>query len=291
MTCSLETSYRACQRLTRESAHNFYYSFLLLPRGKRRSMCALYAFMRHTDDLGDNDQPVDARRHALDQWQRSLDLALEGRFDSPLLPALADTLAKFRVPPVYLYDVIDGVRMDLNRQRYETFDELADYCYHVASVVGLACIHIWGFQGGEAALVPARASGIALQLTNILRDLREDARAGRVYLPQEDLRRFGYTSEDLLAGVDDARFDALMRFEIARAEDYYRQGAQLAPYLYQDGKRVFGAMTGIYRGLLDEIKLRHGDVFNRRVGLSPWRKLRIAARWMLPRPIWLGAER
>src|SRR3569833_739809 len=170
MTCSLETSYRACQRLTRESAHNIYYSYLLLPRGKRRSMCALYAFMRHTDDLGDNDQPVDARRHALDQWQRSLDLALEGRFDSPLLPALADTLAKFRVPPVYLFDVIDGVRMDLYRQTYETFDELADYCYHVASVVGLACIHIWGFQGDKAALVPARASGIALQLTNILRD-------------------------------------------------------------------------------------------------------------------------
>ncbi|HEX3871615.1 MAG TPA: phytoene/squalene synthase family protein [Pirellulales bacterium] len=288
---SLEESYRLCQQKTRREARNFYYSFLLLPRAKRRAMCALYAFLRHTDDLGDCADSDVARRESLDAWRRSLECALEGRFDSPLLPALADTLDRYRVPAVYLHAVIDGVLMDLDRHRYETFEELSDYCYHVASAVGLACIHIWGFQGGEAALEPARKSGIALQLTNILRDLHEDVHAGRVYLPQEDLRRFDYSVDDLRNGVRDARFDALMRFEIARAEEFYRQGAELSRYLYRDGKAVFGAMTGIYHGLLDEIRRRHGDVFSRRVGLSPWRKLTIAARWMLPRPLWSGANR
>ncbi len=286
---SLDDSYQLCQQITRREARNFYYSFLLLPRAKRRAMCALYAFLRHTDDLGDSAADENERRVSLEAWRRSLNEAIEGRFDSPIMPALADTLERYRVPAVYLHAVIDGCLMDLDRQTYNTFDELANYCHHVASAVGLACIHIWGFQGGEAALEPARNSGIALQLTNILRDLQEDAKVGRVYLPQEDLKRFDYTIDDLRKGVRDVRFDALMRFEIARAEEFYRRGAELSRYLYRDGKSVFGAMTAIYHGLLDEIQRRHGDVFSRRVGLSPWRKLRIAARWLLPHP--LGAVR
>ncbi len=283
MTWTLDHSFAVCQRLARQTAKNFYYSFLVLPRAKRRAMCALYAFLRHTDDLGDGSQPVEARRAALVEWRRSLDRALAGEFDQAIFPALADTVACYDIPPGYLHAVIDGVEMDLDERTYETFDDLADYCYKVASVVGLVCIHIWGFRGVEA-LEPARKCGIAFQLTNILRDLKEDAGRGRVYLPQVDLRRFEYTLDDLRSEARDGRFTALMHFEIDRAEHFYRDAAELHAYLEPDGQAIYGAMTAIYHALLVEIKRRDGDVFSSRVSLSAWRKLGIAARWLLPRP-------
>ncbi len=173
--------------------------------------------------------------------------------------------------------------MDLENRAYETFDDLREYCEKVASAVGVACIHVWGFRDA-AALLPARKLGIAFQLTNILRDLKEDADRGRVYLPSEDLRRFDYSPADLARGVRDARFRALMRFQIARAEQFYRDGAELSRWLTADGQTALGAMAGIYRELLDEIKRRGGDVFSGRVRVSRWRKARIAASWLLARP-------
>jgi 15-cis-phytoene synthase len=283
MSVSLSTSYDTCRRLARRSARNFYYSFMLLPRDKRRAMCALYAFSRQTDDLSDNRQPIDARRAALAAWRHSLDHGLSGSYDSPIMPALIDTIHRYQLPPDYLHALIDGVEMDLDRSRYETFEELREYCYKVASVVGLCCIHIWGFTG-EEAIEPAINCGTALQLTNILRDLKEDADQGRIYLPQEDLRRFGYTSDELCSGVVDERFRRLMRFEIERVERLYDDAADLANWLSSDGRAVFGAMTGIYRGLLNEIKRQDGDVFRHRVQLTTWRKLRIAGRWLLASP-------
>ena len=283
MTASLAASYENCRRLARRSAKNFYYSFLLLPREKRRAMCALYAFSRHTDDLGDNRQPLDARRQALSQWRASLDRSFRGVYDSPIFPALADTVEHYGLLHEHLHALIDGVEMDLDRNRYETFAELSDYCYKVASVVGLCCIRIWGFRD-ERAFEPAVKCGIALQLTNILRDLEEDVAAGRVYLPQEDLRRFDYSTDDLRRAVVDRRFRELMRFEVERAERYYNDAAELHRWLSPDGQAVFGAMTSIYRGLLDEIKRREGNVFGRRVRLTAWRKLSIAGRWLLASP-------
>lgn len=280
---SLASSYETCRRVARRSAKNFYYSFLVLPREKRRAMCALYAFSRQTDDLGDNPQPVDVRRAALAAWRRSLDRAISGTFDLPIFPALADTVARYRLPPRYLHELIDGVEMDLDRNRYETFEELSGYCYKVASVVGLCCIHIWGFSD-ERAFEPAIRCGVAMQLTNILRDLKEDAARGRVYLPQEDLERFGYSADDLRRGVVDRRLRELMRFEVSRAEGLYAEAAELEHWLSPDGRAVFGAMTHIYRGLLDEIKRADGDVFGRRIRLTTWRKLRIAGRWLLASP-------
>jgi len=281
---SVESSYAHCRQLTRRTASNFYYSFLVLPRGKRRAMCALYAFARMTDDLGDNALPVAERREALAGWRNSLEQALAGEFDAPIFPALADTVARYRLPPEHLRSVIDGVEMDLAHQGFETFDELSEYCCKVASAVGLCCIHIWGFTGPEA-LEPARKCGIAFQLTNILRDLKEDAALGRIYLPREDLRRFGYSADDLRHGQGGERFQQLMRFEIERAERLYQDAAQLPRWLGPDGKTIFGAMSGIYRGLLDEIKRLDGDVFSHRARLSAWRKLRIAGRWLLVRPL------
>ncbi len=235
MNPDLASSYAHCQRIARRAAGNFYYSFLVLPRAKRRAMCALYAFLRATDDLGDSDRSLAERRDALAAWRRELTGALAGASDSAILPALVDTVESYEIPCEYLYDCITGVEMDLDGREYDTFADLEDYCYHVASVVGLACIHIWGFSD-PAALEPARRLGIAFQLTNILRDLKEDSERGRVYLPREDLRRFGYTPEELAAGVQNASFRELMNFQIARADDYYRAGAALEPLLSRDSR-------------------------------------------------------
>lgn len=290
MTWTLEASYAHCQRIARTEARNFYYSFLALPRAKRLAMCALYAYLRHTDDLGDNPSPAEQRVQALARWRQSLDRALEGKFDSPLFLALADTVCRYRIPPEYLYAVIDGVLMDVEGRTYETFAELSDYCYKVASVVGLACIHIWGFSD-ERALLPARRCGLAFQLTNILRDLKEDAAAGRLYLPLEDLRQFEYSRDDLRHHVRDARFRALMRYEIGRAEGLYVDALELERYLEPDGRASFGAILSTYRALLERIKRLDGDVFGRRVTLSSWHKWGIAARWLLPRPSWSRGAR
>lgn len=284
---NLSTSYQTCERLARRTARNFYYAFLVLPRPQRQAMCALYAFLRRTDDLGDNRQPTEVRRAALEAWRTALTSALQGQFVDPLLPALADTVARYRILPEYLHRCIDGVLMDLDRQQYETFDELADYCYHVAGVVGLSCIQIWGHHGGEAAFEPARRCGIAFQLTNMLRDVQEDALVDRVYLPQADLRQFDVDPDAFRRGECDARMLELLRFQIARAERYYDEAAALGPWLSPAGQAVFGAMTDIYRGLLMEIKRDPSAVFRRRVSLSVVRKLGIAARWLLPWPSWV----
>lgn len=275
MSNELEASYDHCRRLARRAASSFYYSFLLLPRAKRRSMYALYAFLRHTDDLGDSDEPADMRRRCLRRWRGSLSRALSNQFDDPLLPALADTVHRYGIPEQYLFDVLDGMEMDLTPCRFESFEELQQYCYRVASVVGLSCIHIWGFHGDEA-FEPARRCGLAFQLTNILRDLKEDARRDRIYLPLADLRRFNYGPADLKRGVCNARFQTLMRFQIERAEQLYRQALPLEDYLERDGRRVFRAMVTTYHSLLGEIKRRQGDVFSRRVRLGTWKKLRIS---------------
>ena len=231
----LDESYRHCCQIARRAASSFYWSFWLLPREKRRSMCALYAFSRKADDLSDSDLPVDTRRRQLQQWRETFTMALAGTFDDPVMPALADTVQRFEIPQQYLVDVIDGVEMDLQPRRYETFDELSEYCRRVASAVGLACIHIWGYDN-EAALGPAVKCGLAFQLTNILRDLKEDADRGRLYLPLEDLRRFEVPVDDLLAGVCDDRYRHLIDFEIARAEQLYRGSAALVDHLGRDGR-------------------------------------------------------
>jgi phytoene synthase len=274
----LEASYAHCQQIARRSSSSFYYSFLLLARPQRQAMCALYAFLRRTDDLGDSDAPLAERRKALLAWRQSLRRAVAGRYDDPLLPALADTIRVHGVPPECLEEVIDGVEMDLEPTRYESFDDLAHYCHRVASAVGLACLPIWGCTSA-AAEVPARSCGLAFQLTNILRDLKEDAQIGRIYLPRQDFERFDYSPDELKAGIHNERFRQLMRFQIERAEQLYADGVDLVSHLSADGQRVFGSMVAVYRALLAEIKRLDGDVLSRRVQLSRWQKMRIASQW------------
>ncbi len=277
MTPALARSYAYCERLARREAGNFYHAFRLLPRPQRRSMCALYAFLRVADDLTDGDGSIPEKRAQLDIWRRQWDAALEGTYRHPLHAALCHTVHEHRIPPHYLQEALVGVGMDLDTERYATFADLYRYCYRVASVVGLSCIHIWGF-ADERAKCLAEAAGIAFQLTNILRDLREDADRGRIYLPREDLEHFAYREDELRRGDRNDRFRALMRFEAERAYRYYDEAQPLTEVLRPAGQAVFQVMMRTYRGLLDAIVERDYDVFSERVRLSPWHKLWLAAQ-------------
>jgi phytoene synthase len=280
----LAKGYRLCRRFAREVGSNFHYCFYLLPRAKRQAMWALYAFLRRVDDIGDKPSlghcSIDARRHELTRLRASLDRALAGRFDDPQFAALADVVTRYRIPPNSLYATMEGVAMDLAGHSYETFAELSQYCHRVASVVGQACIHIWGFTD-ERALELAGDCGLAFQLTNILRDLREDAARGRIYLPAEDMRRFDYAAEDLRRGVVDDRYRALVRFEVARAEEYYRASQRLHAHLHADGRRIFYAMFHTYHRLLMKIARLDAGTLATRVRLAGWEKLHTAAEAIL----------
>jgi phytoene synthase len=269
-------SYAWCERLARRAAANFYFAFRLLPAEQRRALCALYAFLRIADDLADEAGAVEDKRARLAAWRRQLRAALAGDYAHPAHPALHDAVRRFGVPARHLEAVLDGVEMDLDTASYETFADLYPYCYRVASAVGLACVHVWGFRG-ERALGHAAAAGVAFQLTNILRDLGEDAARGRVYLPAEELRRFGCDAAGLRAGRVDEPFRELMRFQAARARDYYAAGEPLAGLLRPAGRAVFLVMLRTYRGLLGEIERRGWDVFSERARLPWWRKLGYAA--------------
>lgn len=287
----LRASYAHCRAVTRRAARNFYPAFLLLPKDQRRAMCALYAFLRITDDIGDSAAALEDRRRQLRQWRESFEHALAGFYDHPVLPALHHTLRTFDIPSQYLFAVLDGVQKDLEGTRYKTFDDLYDYCYQVASAVGLACIRIWGVRSDlgdgvsdsrkSQAEQYAEQCGIAFQLTNILRDVKEDALMDRVYLPQEDLARFGCDAEALRTGRLDAKLRDLLRFETERARDYYARAATLALLLPSPGRRAFQALFSIYRRLLEEIAERDYDVFTRRVRLSPAKKVAAVAATLL----------
>jgi phytoene synthase len=305
-TDDILASYRACQRLTRQAGSNFLAAICLLPAAKRQAMHALYAFMRHSDDLADDPPPGRSPFEVLQQWRRAFERALSGQSLSAegaigeadprgraILPAVIQTVREFQIPPESLLAVLDGVEMDLAPRVYATFDELAVYCERVASAVGLACIHIWGFLGGSLSgpgrsaglggnvLGPSRSAGLALQLTNILRDLREDAGRGRLYVPLEDIRACGYSAEELKKGVVNRPFLRLMEMEIDRAELFYREAAELFRALHKDGRRIFGLMMETYHALLQTIRRHPADVFARRIRVSRLRKLWLAARWSL----------
>jgi phytoene synthase len=282
---NLEDSYAYCERLARQQARHFYPAFRILPAPKRRAMCALYAFLRLADDLTDDANVGADKREGLAAWRQSFTAALEGQYAHSVHPALHHALTAYKVPAVYLFDVLDGVAMDLEITSYATFTDLYTYCYRVASAVGLACIHIWGFRD-QRALVHAEQAGIAFQLTNILRDLPEDAARGRVYLPGEDLSQFGYPREELIQHTYDERFCNLMRFEVTRARDYYDGSAPLASLLHAEGRVVFQVMTRTYRSLLELIERRRYDVYSRRVSLSPWRKMRLVMQAVPARLGW-----
>ncbi|AMV23098.1 All-trans-phytoene synthase [Gemmata sp. SH-PL17] len=299
---ALRASFAACRAITSAANSSFPFAFRLLGPAKRDAMYALYAYMRATDDLA--DEPADTAqksgacckmagavaRKKLAAWRESLRAALAGDFTHPIHPALVQTVRRFNIPPQYLFDAIDGMETDTEPVRMGTFADLYPYCYRVASAVGLACVRIWGNQPGVSACETepsAEAAGIAFQLTNILRDLAEDYARDRVYLPADELARFGCPPERWRDPAVGENFRALMRFQIARTREHYRRGAALLPLLSAEGRAIFHVMHGTYRGLLDEIERNDYDVFTRRVRVPKWRKLLVCGSGYFVKWGWL----
>jgi len=281
MSVSVAESYRLCHEIARRTGKNFYYSFIVMPAAKRQAMCAIYAFMRRSDDIADGAANPAIASQGLRQWRASVDAALtSGKFDDPTLPALADTVQRYRIEHRYFHELLDGTEMDQARTRYETFDQLYRYCYHVASVVGLVVLPVFGFKDDKAT-VAGEACGIAFQLTNILRDVQEDARMGRVYLPAEDLQRFGVAEADIMNSNFTPQFLELMKFEANRAREYYAKARPLLGMIDADSRGTLATMIDIYGGLLDKIEASGYAVFDGRLRLSTGAKLWIVARnWM-----------
>jgi phytoene synthase len=277
MTPDLAAAFRECRLIARRASSSFPCMFKLLPRDQRRGMLALYAFARRCDDIADSAEPLDHRRQKLARWREQLRAALAGHADDLVLWALADTVSRFVVPPHLLWHIVDGVAMDLDHRGYATYAELRRYCEHVASAVGLACLPIWGCRNDEAIL-PAADCGVAFQLTNILRDLQEDGRQGRIYLPHEELARFGCAPVDWLGAVGTPQLAELLKFQCQRAAGLFEAGARTEKYLDRDPRRVFRLMWTTYRALLAQIERDPLVVLRRRVRVSRPYKLLLAAR-------------
>jgi len=275
----VKDSFVYCKRVARARARNFFYSFLLLPKEEKEAMCAVYAFMRRADDISDETTLTPAARLAgLQRWNDALEQALRGRYgDDPILPAFHHTVERYGIPPQYFFELMKGVISDLAISRYRTFDELYDYCYRVASVVGMTTVHIFGYES-DNALQLAEKCGVAFQLTNILRDIREDAELGRVYLPEEELARFGLAPEDFLAGRPGEHFREFMEFQCRRANDYYQQAAPILNMVKPRCRAALWTMVSIYHRLLRRIQAADYNVFDRRARLSDWEKMSIVLR-------------
>ncbi|MBI2837719.1 MAG: presqualene diphosphate synthase HpnD [Acidobacteria bacterium] len=270
-----------CEQITRASGTSFYYSFKVLPAEKRRAFHTVYAFCRHADDIVDDivdgigAQAASDRAAALDQWQREFDRCCDGRPEHPIMIALRDKMERFRIPREPFDRIIEGVRMDLVKNRYETFEELYQYCYRVAAGPGLACIHILGFRN-PLTLSYAENLGVALQITNIIRDAGEDASTGRIYLPRDDMARFGCTEQDLGAGRYSAGFLELMRFECERARGFFRKSREcITP---EDRRALLcpEIMAAIYSDTLAKIERLNFQVLRKKIRVSRARKLLLA---------------
>ena len=266
----LEESYAHCHSVTALHSRSFHLASALLPAPKRQAARALYAFCRVTDDLvdrssGDVEANLRGWRQQVSTWHPPA--------DDLVAVAWADTRARYHIPQRYVEQLIEGVARDLHQSRYDTFEDLTTYCYGVASTVGLMSMHITGFAGPEAIPYAVKL-GVALQLTNILRDVGEDWRAGRVYLPQEDLAAFKLSEADLAAGRVDERWRAFMRFQIARTRRLYAEAQPGIALLNPDGRFAIAAAAGLYSAILDDIEAHDFDVFGRRAHVSGWGKLR-----------------
>lgn len=304
VSISTEQAYAICRQIARREAKNFYYSFVALPKAKRDAICAVYAFMRHADDLSDDESKSrEQRRVDLDAWLSDWHRAAGGEAtDDPVFVALADAQRHFGITTELLDQLVQGTAMDLHpahdasqarghevvhRLRfdtYATFDDLYRYCYYVASVVGLVCIRIFGYSDASAEKL-AEETGIAFQLTNILRDVREDAERDRIYLPLEDLERFGVSTDEILALKNGRHMTLnqreLLEFEAKRAGHYYKSGYALLPLIDADARPALWVLISIYHRLLQRIESRSFDVFSERVSVPAPTKLAILARGLL----------
>src|SRR5713226_1371716 len=283
---SVAQSYEECHRIARSAHSNFYYAFFLLPRKRRDGLAALYAFMRLVDDVADESADVSTRQRGLARWRAALDDAVNasGRANSSapkgaaeLLPALVDTMRRYNMPARYLHDLISGAEMDLTVNSYATFDRLREYCYRVAGTVGLTCTHVFGFRE-QRALDLAEKLGLAFQLTNIIRDVRDDYAMGRVYLPSEDLAQYSVDPQDFARSAATLGVRELLRFEAARAWECYEEGAALLNLIEPESRPALWLLVHTYSALLARIEELDYAVFGERVRLSKAEKLVFIAK-------------
>lgn len=289
----LRTAYGVCRHITRSAAKNFYYGFLVLPSRKRNALSAVYAFMRHADDISDDPAlPASERRRRLEEYLAAYHSVAAGApTDDPVFMALRDSQERYKIPLELLDKLVAGTCMDLpygeDPQQgtaivYPTFADLYEYCYHVASVVGLICIRIFGYRD-PAAEPLAEHVGVAFQLTNILRDIKEDASLGRVYIPREDLDRFGVSVEELASGSNREKLLPLLEMQANRAREFYAAADQLIPLVDEVSQPALWVLVEIYRKLLDKIASRQFDVFRGRVRLTTLEKLKVLYHGMVRR--------
>jgi 15-cis-phytoene synthase len=273
----LHWAYGYCDRVTSIHSRSFYMASRFLPAEKRRSVRALYSFCRTTDDIV--DFPADNVEQCLDDWhQRALNWTADTDDLVPL--AWGDTCRRYHIPRVYAEQLIDGVKRDLYQTRYQTFNELAEYCYGVASTVGLMSMHIIGYESEQAKPYAIRL-GVALQLTNICRDVAEDWTRGRLYFPLDELTAFGLSEDDIARGLVTERWREFMRFQIERARRLYRDAWPGISLLAKDGRTAIAAAAGFYAAILDDIEAHDYDVFSRRAYVSGWDKARL-----VPELVW-----
>lgn len=299
MNSQLAAAYSVCRHITRSAAKNFYYAFLVLPRDRRDALCAVYAFMRHADDICDEPGlPFEERQQKLEAWRDALHRVAGGQpTDDPVLLALADTQRRFKIPLELFNQLVQGTAMDLATGEtgkpssvlvlYRTFEDLRRYCYYVASVVGLVCIRIFGYRDPAAEPLAERC-GLAFQLTNIIRDVKEDAAMNRVYLPEEDLARFGHSASELTPAAAKNGFDSeslrpVLELEAQRAREFYRAADQLLPLIDEECRPALWVLVEIYRRLLEKIASRGYDVFGEKIQLTLAEKLGILSKGFLRR--------
>jgi phytoene synthase len=297
MNHQLGHAYAVCRGVARRAAKNFYYGFLVLPSEKRNALCAVYAFMRHADDLSDHPS-LDSRqkREKLDGWLQAANSVFAGQAtDDPVLMALADAQRRFNIPPQLFEKLVQGTSMDLDIPRADqvpavvcaTFEDLQQYCYYVASIVGLVCIRIFGYKDRKAEFL-AEDCGLAFQLTNIIRDVKEDAGLGRIYIPEEDLQRFNLAPNQLApSGLSEAtkpqQLRPVLEYEADRARRYYESAKWLMELIEEDSRPALWVLVEIYSRLLKKIAARDYDVLTERVSLTFWEKLRVLSRGFLLR--------
>jgi phytoene synthase len=270
-------AYCYCHKITRREARNFYYAFITLPRKQRQAIYAAYAFFRMCDDIADEEMSVLEKQEELQRCRDDLALAYGGHPKGPIMLALIDAATRFDIPQEHFQAVVTGVEMDLTINRYQTFNDLREYCFHVAAVVGLVCVRIFGCAHPEV-IKSAEDLGVAMQITNIMRDLKEDALRDRVYLPQDEMASFSYTEEELKMGVVNQAFKNLMDFQARRARTLFQNGARFLPMIPWRSRACAAIIHGIYYALLQRMEARHFDVFRDRVRIGTVEKLFIMGR-------------
>jgi 15-cis-phytoene synthase len=286
MADTVEESYAYCRQIARSRAKNFYYSFLLLEKPQRDAMSAVYAFNRYCDDLSDEPSANGTAqiREKIGEWRIQLDHALRGEFSgNKIWPAFHDTVVRYKIPHRFFHEMIDGITSDLEPRQIQTFDELYHYCYQVASVVGLTIIHIFGFESVRALLL-AEKCGVAFQLTNILRDVREDAGLGRIYLPLDELKRFDVSLEQLKNGSENDNFRQFMQFQTQRTWEYYRESEPLSRLVDKKSRASLWALREIYQRLLRRIESANYAVLSHRINVPTRTKLALLLKAFVVKP-------